>query len=137
VSYTNAAPNNLYNLPTAPAINSLTPTAIPGFYRFYFFSAEPMPYEQARNMSLASIKTFVDKVTGTSTEPEFIEFASHTPWHSKFPSTAIENGTYHALYELQGYRSTWYTGMEFVLGSAAVWNYTSALVPQIAAKLYN
>jgi hypothetical protein len=135
VTYTNVAPDTLYNLPTAPAINSLTPTAIEGFYRFYLFSAEPMPYEQAREKSLASIKAFVDAVTGTSTEPEFIEFASHTPWYTKFPSDAIENGTWHALYELQGYRNTWYTGMEFVLGSVALWNYTSTLVPQIVAKL--
>jgi len=86
-------------------------------------------------VSLASIKAFVDAVTGTSTEPECVEFVSHAPWYSKFPSAAIENGTWNALYELQGYRNTCYTGMEFVLGSVALWNYTSTLVPQIAAKL--
>ncbi|KFY18825.1 hypothetical protein V491_04691 [Pseudogymnoascus sp. VKM F-3775] len=135
VTYKNAAPETLYNLPTAPAINSLTPTAIEGFYRFYMFNAEPMPYAQARAKTLASIKAFADAVTGVSTEPELIEFASHTPWYSKFPSEAIKNGTWHELYELQGYRNTWYAGMEIVLGSVALWNYTSTLIPEIVAKL--
>lgn len=135
VTYKNAAPETLYNLPTAPAINSLTPTAIEGFYRFYMFNAEPMPYAQARAKTLASIKAFADAVTGVSTEPELIEFASHTPWYSKFPSEAIKNGTWHELYKLQGYRNTWYAGMEIVLGSVALWNYTSTLIPEIVAKL--
>ena len=70
----------------------------------------------------------------TITNPNIINFKSHTSFKLSVSAQAIQDGFYSDLYALQGKRSTWYTGAAFISHNGGVlWKFTQALLPRIVA----
>jgi hypothetical protein len=137
VRFESVGTDTTYNLRKLPGVRHLTPIELPGIYRFYFDSEQPIPESQVRAQVLASVEALQNAVVGKAIDhrPEIIAFSSHSPWRPGVGGKAIANGFWSEMYSLQGYRNTWYNGMQFVPDSPGIWNYTVSLAPQIIAAL--
>lgn len=60
-----------------------------------------------------------------TTEPEFVEFNAHNPFHFTVSPEEILGGFYDRMEALQGQRKTWFTGAAWSKpASSAIWNFT-------------
>lgn len=66
-------------------------------------------------------------------EPTFVAFQDVGLIHPEQSAEAVRNGFYQDMYDLQGYRGTWYISALFVLSSAGLWNATEIMLPDIVA----
>lgn len=128
--YYNYAAHTPYHLPELPALAYLSPTGDSGVFIFVFYSAHPLPREIVINEVCKGIK-----VIGGDT-PEVLAFADHSPNLPTSSAGSIREGFYTKLYGLQGYRNTWYTGTDFLVSSAQLWNFTRTLIPPIDAAIH-
>ena len=133
--YTNAGYSTPYNLPSLPGAFRLFPTVIPEIFLYWYGSLDYQSQPQIESNIVQSIqklqKTTANATVGTL--PQFLAFGNHSPYHPSVSAKAIEGGFYESMYDLQGYRNTWYVGGLFVFSSGQLWNATAALIPQILA----
>ncbi|KAF2501410.1 FAD dependent oxidoreductase family protein [Lophium mytilinum] len=135
----NTNSNNLYDLPTLPSVYQIVPTKGTGLYQVEYGSPSPQPIESVKSDILASIRRL--KTTGIANvtedgEPQFVAFASHTPFQLTVPADAIKSGFYSKLYALQGQKQTFYTGAAFhAYDSSLLWRFTEDLLPKISSGL--
>ncbi|KAK4890190.1 hypothetical protein LTR27_011072 [Elasticomyces elasticus] len=105
-SYENADNDTLYNIPLQMAV----------------------PEAEVK----ATIAENIRALSGNTSEPRFLAFASHTPFKQLVSADALADGFYDKLNALQGHRSMYYTGNALdVSGSSSLFNFTQHLLPGI------
>lgn len=136
-AYSNAGTNTEYHIPKAPSVAFLNPTAIAGVYQYWYFDDKVISNSDAKKKSLAAIEKFVKGLLDAKdvSDPTLVAFSSHSPWKATLSADAIREDYWAKTYALQGYRNTWYTGAQFLIGSTQLWNYTQSLIPDIVAGL--
>ncbi|MCJ1318616.1 hypothetical protein MMC15_003946 [Xylographa vitiligo] len=130
--YVNAAAQNLYNIPTLPAVYEIVPTRVAGIYYYWYGSQGTQPQATIQ----AEVAATIGKLTNsTSTSGlEFVAFSSHTPFKLVVSANDISSGFYKGLEGLQGHKNTYWTGAAFLSHSSGeLWNYTQALLPGIVS----
>ena len=136
---TNIGAATQYNLPILPAAYSITPTRVPGLHDVQFGSANALHDEQVKADIIASVNRINAARTFNSTttaEPEFADFASHTPFELTVPKETIEGGFYKSLYALQGTRETWYTGAAWhTHDTSLLWVFTEGVLQGVLEGL--
>jgi hypothetical protein len=126
--YVNAVANATYHIPNLPGIYSISPTAVDGIFSYWYGSATDLTEAQIKADTTAIVK----RLSGSSLQPGFPAFSSHTPFKLVVSADDISNGYYRRLEGLQGHRNTWYTGAAFLShNSAGLWNFTQTLLPKI------
>ncbi|KAI1402910.1 FAD/NAD(P)-binding domain-containing protein [Hypoxylon fuscum] len=134
-SYVNRGQDTNSHVASLPGNVMFNPTKIDGTYYYWYTSLEAMTQQQVEDATRDTLKRLQKSVQGSDTtaEPEFVAYNSHTPLHPTAGADAIRAGVYRDMYNLQGYRNTWYTGSLMVTGSPQLWNITSQLLPKIIA----
>jgi hypothetical protein len=143
-SITNAVAEGPYNFPPLPQTYSFAPTGVPGLQLTTFGTEQtttsiPMTEAQVKAGITKAIKTLQKlnpgkfNVTG---EPEFVDFRDHSPYTLQVKGEDIKAGFYDKLYELQGKRSTYYTGAAWVSeDSSRIWRYSKEqMLPKLLAS---
>ncbi|KAI2615228.1 FAD/NAD(P)-binding domain-containing protein [Hypoxylon sp. NC1633] len=134
-SYVNRGQNTASNVAALPGNVMFNPTPVEGTYYYWYTSLTPMTQAQVESATRATLKRLQRSVAGSdiAAEPQFVAYNSHAPLHPTADADAIRRGVYRDMYNLQGYRNTWYTGSLMVTGSPQLWNITSQLLPKIIA----
>lgn len=85
----------------------------------------------------AEMTEVIERLTNsTYKNPNYIGFASHTPFRLEVSAEDIANGFFDNLWALQGYRNTWYTGASMNSQSLGeLFNFIAALLPRIVEAL--
>ncbi|KAM0432844.1 hypothetical protein ACHAPT_004546 [Fusarium lateritium] len=135
-SYQNARPDAPWNLPQLPTLFEMTPTQAPGLYAIRYSSEEEMSDSAVKEDILRTFDRVRFSVIGNDTEKlepaELVAYSSHAPFDLHVTVEEIAEGFYSKLDDLQGYRSTWYSGAAFVSHSTgALWNFTDHLVEKM------
>lgn len=127
--YLNVGLNTTYHIPGLPGPYSINPTAVDGLFYYWYGS----PFDISQRDIEAEMTAVVRRLTNsTSQTPEYVAFDSHTPFKLEVSAEDIQNRFYDKLYDLQGYRNTWYTGAAMLShNSGELWNFTHALLPRI------
>ncbi|EED15850.1 conserved hypothetical protein [Talaromyces stipitatus ATCC 10500] len=126
--YENAASDTLYNIPIEPYTFRIGITRVSTIYTAYYGSMEDLPESEVK----ARIAENIQIISGNSSIPRFLDFASHVPFKQQVPATAVVNGFYNQLNNLQGYRGMHYTGNALdASGSSSLFNFTLHLLPNI------
>ena len=134
----NVGANTEYNVPNLPFVVSLTGAPkIPGVFAYAYSTLTESTQAEVEANVTAAIKNLQPLLTtagsDTSAEPTYLEFQSVGPFHPEQSAEAVKNGFWTDMYNLQGYRNTWYISSLFVLNTAQLWNNTEALLPHIIA----
>lgn len=133
-----------YNLPELPATYNIQNTRAPGLHIAYYGTSRSakiytMTDEEVKADIIAGIKTLQAENPDVfeQTEPEFVEFSSHSPFYLQARPEDTKKGFYEKLYALQGGRNTFWTGATFVAqDSSMIWKFTEKYVlPELVAGL--
>lgn len=69
-------------------------------------------------------------------ELEWVAFSTHGPMHSRVSAEEVKAGFFQELYQLQGERSTWWTGGAFSVNfQTTLWEFDETLFPKKLEKL--
>ncbi|KAF4982425.1 hypothetical protein FZEAL_1943 [Fusarium zealandicum] len=129
-AYQNTRPDTRWNLPQLPALYQISPTAVPGIYLVRYGAEGNLPDSIVKRDMLHTFERVRSAVAGKNLEPaEFLAYASHYPFGLHVSAQEIEKGFYNKLDDLQGHKSTWYSGAAVISHSTgALWNFTDNLV---------
>lgn len=135
-SYQNADPDAPWNLPQLPALFEMSSTQAPGLFAVRYSSSEEMSDSVVKEDMLRTFDRVRFSVIRDGTEKlepaELLAYSSHAPFDLHVPVEEIADGFYNRLDDLQGYRSTWYSGAAFVSHSTgALWNFTDHIVDKM------
>lgn len=135
-AYQNTRPDTPFNLPQLPALYQMSPTRIPDIHLVRYGSIRGMSNEAVQQDILRTFDRVRHAVVGrnnTSLKPaELIAYSSHNPFSLNVPPKDIAEGFYTKLDNLQGHRSTWYTGAAIIShATGALWNFTDHLVDRM------
>lgn len=134
----NIGANTEYNVPNLPYVVSLTGSPnIPGVFAYAYSTSTESTQAEVETEVTTAIKNLQPLLTAegsdTSAEPSYLEFQSVGPFHPEQSADAVRSGFWTDMYNLQGYRNTWYISALFVLNAAQIWNNTQTLLPEIIA----
>ncbi|KAH7134397.1 hypothetical protein EDB81DRAFT_658196 [Dactylonectria macrodidyma] len=135
-AYQNTRPDTLYNLPQLPSLYQMSPTEVPGTYLVRYGSQDRLSDDTVRNDMLRTFNRVRARVLGEQSarfEPaKLLAYSSHYPFNLHVTPRDISGGFYNRLDDLQGYRSTWYTGAALIShGTSVLWNFTNHLVDRM------
>ncbi|KAG7136058.1 Beta-cyclopiazonate dehydrogenase like protein [Verticillium longisporum] len=110
-------------LPSTPFAFRFETTGVPG-YQTVKVIGEPSN-AKARTLALTAAKTVGNAVSGTPGNPSTAAWGQHKDLGLHVPIEAVADGFYSKLYDLQGGRSTWFTGNAWCSDySPLLWAYT-------------
>ncbi|KAH7310886.1 hypothetical protein B0I35DRAFT_470608 [Stachybotrys elegans] len=138
VSHYNAAGETPYNIPVLPALYALAPVGtIDDVWWIKFGANNPTLTDgQVQDYVVRQIQTLQRAVNAPVTEPEWLIFQSHTPFHLQASPQAIKNGFFRDLTALQGGLGgkMFYTGAAFHTHySTYLWQYNrDVLIPKMS-----
>ncbi|RYP70060.1 hypothetical protein DL769_005106 [Monosporascus sp. CRB-8-3] len=139
VSHYNAAANTPFNIPVLPAMYALAPVGtIEDVWWIKFGANNPtMTDAQVKSYVLRQIQTIQRAVNATVTEPEWLVYQSHTPFHLQVAPEAIKDGFFRNLTALQGGFDgrMFYSGAAFhTQYSTYLWRYNQDVVIPLVLK---
>ncbi|KAK0343836.1 hypothetical protein LTR94_016871 [Friedmanniomyces endolithicus] len=131
-SYENADSNTPYNIPIQPYTFHIGPSRVNTTFYAFYGATEAVPEAEVK----ATIAENIHILSGNTSTPRFLAFASHTPFKQQVSADALADGFYDKLNALQGYRGMHYTGNALdVSGSSSVFNFTQHLLPGIESAI--
>ncbi|KAF7552289.1 hypothetical protein G7Z17_g4420 [Cylindrodendrum hubeiense] len=135
-AYQNTRPDTRHNLPQLPALYQMSPTVVPGIYLVRYGSLGQTPDATVKRDMLRTFNRVRTSVLGQQSNQfrpaELLAFSSHYPFNLHVATNEIARGFYNKLDDLQGRRSTWYTGAAIIShGTGALWNFTDNLVDRM------
>jgi hypothetical protein len=134
LTVSNIGADTPWNLPPLPAAYAISPSSVPGLYDVKYGSTAPLTAARVRANILADLARLQAAGTLPAAQPVFKTYASHAPYELTVSASDIAGGFYRDLYALQGRRHTYWNGAAFQAhDSALLWQYTEALLPQIAS----
>lgn len=123
IAFSLSAPDNI---PAVPVLYAITASGIPGLHVAYYGSASAIPVDQVKANILSNIAEVV-KVAGFPPAPgpaTFAAFSDHCPFEVRVSVDAIKARFYDQVNDLQGKRSTWYTGAAWQSeDSSQIWDW--------------
>ena len=136
---TAAAPNNYLERPQTPFLWRFDYMGTPG-WRILATGDESLTRDGLVDLVKENVNTLVKQgvlpTSNSSAKVDFVELADHGAMHLRVTSKDLRDGFIQALYALQGYRSTWYTGSAWTAQySSIVWAFTDTLLPRLVQGL--
>lgn len=97
--YANAvASNDTFNVPNLPAPYQVTETPIQGLFRVWYGSPQALTQAQIETDVTTVIKRLRSMTSSAvTTDPEYVEFKSHSPFKLDVSANAIKGGFYDKL----------------------------------------
>ncbi|KAK0738883.1 hypothetical protein B0T18DRAFT_335184 [Schizothecium vesticola] len=110
------------------------------YYRVIAVGDEAFDKDQAKNMIQGTFDRMVVAGTLQQTAPpqnlSFHLFESHGPVSASASREGVETGIIQKLNDLQGKRSTWYTGAAWSVHlTTSLWGFTDSVLPRVVASL--
>lgn len=126
LTLTNISPAAPLAIPSVPGVYTINMTPFPGVVSPLYGSDHALSDSEVQADILATIKRIRQGMNiSVTTEPEFVEFNSHNPFHFTVSPEEILGGFYDRMEALQGQRKTWFTGAAWSKpASSAIWNFT-------------
>lgn len=126
LTLTNISPAAPLAIPSVPGVYTINMTPFPGVVCPLYGSDHALSDAEVQADILATIKRIRQGMNiSVTTEPEFVEFNSHNPFHFTVSPEEILGGFYDRMEALQGQRKTWFTGAAWSKpASSAIWNFT-------------
>ncbi len=133
LSYYNSAASAPFNIPVLLAIYALAPVGVLDDTWFVKFSANSptMPDAEVKSYAVRQIQTIQRAANVTITEPEWLDYQSHTPFQLQVRPEAIKDGFFKDLTALQGGldNTMFYSGVAFHMPySTSLWRYNRDVV---------
>ena len=129
----NAAASTPYNLPPLPGLYSLQ-AATPELYIALFGADSPLSDTTIQQAIASSVQRIASAGTYPLEFDGFDVFSNHAPFQIGVTGAQIAGGYYKVLNSLQGRNNTFYNGAAFQTNdSSLIWQFTEALLPQIAS----
>lgn len=133
VSFDNAANHTPFNIPVLPALYHVAPVGTIDDVWWIKFGADAptLTDAQVRSYATRQIQTLQAAQGFPVTEPEWLVFKSHSPFHLQVPGEAIRDGFYADLSALQGGLggTMFYSGAAFHTHySAYLWRFNHDVV---------
>lgn len=125
-----------FQLPLLPNVLSILETGVSGLHTAYFgaprsFASDPMADTTVKTAILNGIKILQSSNPSliAPTKPEIVAYSSHAPFYLQASERDIKNGFYRKLYDLQGEKSTHWTGAAWRADdSSSLWRYNEEIV---------
>lgn len=135
-AYQNTRPDTRWNVPQLPALYQMSPTFVPGIYLVRYGSEGNMADALVKSDILRTFDrvrfAVIGKTSNSLKKAELLSFASHYPFNLHVSAKEIDTGFYNKLDDLQGRKSTWYTGAAIIShATGALWNFTDHLVDRM------
>ncbi|KAI5463846.1 hypothetical protein BGZ63DRAFT_413347 [Mariannaea sp. PMI_226] len=135
-AYQNTRPDTKHNIPQLPALYQMSPTQIRDIYLVRYGSPVNTPDDVIK---ADIIKTFnrvravvLGKRADSLESAKLLVYSSHWPFNLHVAPREIATGFYNKLDDLQGQKSTWYTGAAVIShATGALWNFTDHLVDRM------
>jgi hypothetical protein len=134
VSISNLDPSAPFSIPLAPFVQNIGFLGVPSLHHFYAEFNSPKTDQQVKDFVVSAIAP----ISNPSLPPPTIEIISnHSPTGLRFKPEAIQKKIYEDMYNLQGQKSTFYTGLAWAPDdSSLLWRYTDLTVlPALVASL--
>ncbi len=96
-----------------PAIYAILPTQFPQEYNVLYGADDLLPDEIVKDNIIKDINRLQNLTGKPVILNRFVKFLNHYPFNLYVNNDAIKSGFYRELNNIQGYRSTWYTGASF------------------------
>lgn len=133
LSYYNSATSTPFNIPVLPAIYALAPVGVLDDTWFVKFGANnpTMTDAEVKSYAVRQIQTIQRAANVTVTEPERLDYQSHTPFQLQVRPEAIKDGFFKDLTALQGGldNTMFYSGAAFHMPySTYLWRYNQDVV---------
>lgn len=141
-AYQNTRADTEANLPELPALYQMSPTTVAGVYLVRYGSVTRLDDDFVKGDMLETFERVRGAVVGDDEEEaeglepvELLAYSSHWPFNLRVSAGDVAGGFYSRLDDLQGHRSTWYTGAAVISHSTgALWNFTDYLVDRMYAE---
>lgn len=135
-AYQNTRPDTLHNLPQLPSLYQMSPTVVRDIYLVRYGTLGKTPDATVKSDILKTFNRVRASVLGQQSKQfqpaELLAYSSHYPFNLHVTAHEISKGFYNKLDDLQGRRSTWYTGAALIShGTGALWNFTDNLVDRM------
>ncbi|GAB1198080.1 hypothetical protein APSETT444_007388 [Aspergillus pseudonomiae] len=132
----NADPDNTPgNLPLPPFQLELQYSGIEGYLISKIIGNSTLTAQQAKDLVLSDIRRMGTAGTFPGGDPEVVVFGDHTPTTVSVKNADIRDGFYRKLYELQGTKNTFYTGLAFCSDySSLLWAYTDTVIEEMMSS---
>ncbi|KAI6081920.1 hypothetical protein F4821DRAFT_248359 [Hypoxylon rubiginosum] len=137
ISNVNSAATTPFNIPVLPALYQLTPVGVLDDVWWAKFAANnpTLTKEEAKSYAERQIATLQKANDIPVTQPEWLEFESHTPFHLQVTFEAIKDGFFRNLTALQGGLDgkMFYSGAAFhTHHSTLLWQFNQdVVIPQM------
>ncbi|CRG90903.1 hypothetical protein PISL3812_07949 [Talaromyces islandicus] len=133
VTVANSDPaNRPGSLPHTPFEWQFEYMGVPGYLTSKIIADSDFTAKDAKDLILSDIQRLRDAGTfsnDTAEDPSIVAFGSHSPETMIVSTDDIRNGFYRNLYNLQGRRSTFYSGLTFCTDySSLLWAYTDTVI---------
>ena len=139
-SLANVNPLAALGIPPMPAIFGTEPSGVSESQIVWYGSSFSMSDQQVKADILKTLKRWkmaMGYPTSNGTEPQILQFKSHSPYMLTVSTEAITNGFYDKVNGLQGQHNSFWTGAAWqTQDSTALWNFTEyQILPKIMASL--
>jgi hypothetical protein len=142
LSVYNAEQSAPFNLPGFPNVYSILESGVPGFHTAYYGAprtraSSPIPDKAVKAALMKSVRQLQssDPATFSNTKPEIVAYSSHAPFYLQASAKDIQNNFYKRLYDLQGLRSTFWTGAAWrAHDSSSLWRFNDEIVLPLLTK---
>ncbi|UNI19443.1 hypothetical protein JDV02_005626 [Purpureocillium takamizusanense] len=136
----NAAPNNYLSYPEVPFNARFDYLGTGHYFRVGVMGNHAVRDDNAKQLVQQSYETLLDAgdlVPGeTDRNITWKAFSAHGPMYARVSREDIQAGFYKRLYEIQGRRSTWWTGAAWSAHIQTVlWKYDDVLIPKMLEGL--
>ncbi|RHZ67148.1 uncharacterized protein CDV56_108096 [Aspergillus thermomutatus] len=123
---------NPYSIPEEPFIWRIDAQRVPGYRTIKLVGNEQFSPDDAKALLYDTFERMAAEGTYPTQRPEIVRWGCHTPVTMMVTPDEIRQGFYERLYELQGQRSTFYTGAAWCSDySTLLWGFTDGVVDRI------
>jgi hypothetical protein len=146
MSYANmaagAAPDNYLVLPNYPFTNVFSYLGADNLFHVILVGDNNFTTDAAKALAQENFETLLkaDRLAESyeGQQLEWVDFSVHGPMHARVTAEDVQAGFYHDLYQLQGQRSTWWTGGAISCNfQTTLWEFDETLIPKILDGLNN
>ncbi|OAQ82255.1 FAD dependent oxidoreductase [Purpureocillium lilacinum] len=143
----NAAPNNYLSYPEPPFTARIDYLGSGRFFRVTVVGDEALrDARAAKELVQRDFETLLDAgvLTGGGSTPgtapsrrvHWVDFSTHGPMHARVSVEHLRGGFFQELYQLQGRRSTWWTGGALSVNfQTTLWQYDDIILPKLLEGL--
>ncbi|KAJ5605153.1 hypothetical protein N7510_010307 [Penicillium lagena] len=135
-----AAPDNLLVFQDEPMVASFEYTGLEHLFRVMIIGNKTTNAAESKVLAQESFSKLLKagQLSGSTRDQKlsWTAFSTHGPMHARVSIEDIKSGFFQDLYQLQGSRSTWWTGGAFSANfQTQLWKFDEVLIPKILEGL--